>query len=75
MGLDRSTLLGESGSPLWGPSFRASASASRENAKAFLKEDTGIASEIEARIRQNAGLLMDALQANDTADALADDAA
>ncbi|MPR08114.1 recombinase RecA [Microvirga tunisiensis] len=47
----------------------------RENAKAFLKENTGIASEIEARIRQNAGLLIDALQANDTADAPADDAA
>jgi recombination protein RecA len=47
----------------------------RENAKAFLKENTAIASEIEARIRQNAGLLMDALQANDTADAPVDDAA
>jgi recombination protein RecA len=47
----------------------------RENAKAFLKENAGIASEIEAKIRQNAGLLMDELQANDTADAPVDDAA
>ncbi|MCB8822061.1 recombinase RecA [Microvirga rosea] len=47
----------------------------RENAKTFLKENAEIAAEIEARIRQNAGLLIDALQANDTADASADDAA
>ncbi|UVF22600.1 recombinase RecA (plasmid) [Microvirga terrae] len=47
----------------------------RENAKTFLKDNPEIASEIEARIRQSAGLLMDALQANDAADAPADDAA
>ena len=47
----------------------------RENAKTFLKDNPEIAAEIEARIRQNAGLLMDSLQANDTADASADDAA
>jgi len=47
----------------------------RENAKTFLKDNPEIATEIEARIRQNAGLLMDALQANDTTDAVADDAA
>ena len=47
----------------------------RENAKTFLEDNPEIASEIEARIRQSAGLLMDALQANDTADASADDAA
>ncbi|MFL4995442.1 MAG: recombinase RecA, partial [Microvirga sp.] len=47
----------------------------RENAKTFLKDNPGIAAEIEGKIRQNAGLLMDSLQANDTADAPADDAA
>jgi recombination protein RecA len=47
----------------------------RENAKAFLKDNPEIAAEIEGKIRQNAGLLMNALQANDTADAPADDAA
>jgi recombination protein RecA len=47
----------------------------RENAKIFLKDNPEIAAEIEGKIRQNAGLLMDALQANDTADAPADDAA
>jgi recombination protein RecA len=47
----------------------------RENAKTFLKDNPEIAAEIEGKIRQNAGLLMDALQANDTADAPADDAA
>jgi recombination protein RecA len=47
----------------------------RENAKAFLKDNPEIAAEIEGKIRQNAGLLIDALQANDTADAPADDAA
>ena len=46
----------------------------RENAKTFLDDNPEIASEIEARIRQSAGLLMDALQANDTADGPADDA-
>src|ERR687897_2237283 len=38
----------------------------RENAKAFLKDNPEIAAEIEGKIRQNAGLLMDELQANDT---------
>jgi recombination protein RecA len=47
----------------------------RENAKTFLKDNPEIAAEIEGKIRQNAGLLMDALQANDTTDAPADDAA
>src|SRR6186713_1902935 len=47
----------------------------RENAKTFLRDNPEIAAEIEARIRQNAGPLMDSLQANDTADAPADDAA
>jgi len=47
----------------------------RENAKTFLKDNPEIASEIENKIRQNAGLLMDALQANDAAGAPADDAA
>src|SRR5215217_1618473 len=47
----------------------------RENAKTFLKDNPEIAAEIEGRIRQNAGLLIDALQANDIADAPADDAA
>jgi recombination protein RecA len=47
----------------------------RENAKTFLKDNPEIAAEIEGKIRQSAGLLMDALQANDTADAPADDAA
>jgi recombination protein RecA len=47
----------------------------RENAKTFLKDNPEIAAEIEGKIRQNAGLLIDALQANDTADAPADDAA
>jgi recombination protein RecA len=47
----------------------------RENAKTFLKENPEMAAEIEAKIRQNAGLLIDALQANDAADAPADDAA
>jgi recombination protein RecA len=47
----------------------------RENAKTFLKDNPEIAAEIEGKIRQNAGLLMNALQANDTADAPADDAA
>ena len=47
----------------------------RENAKTFLKDNPEIAAEIEGKIRQNAGLLMDALQANDTADAPVDDVA
>jgi recombination protein RecA len=38
----------------------------RENAKTFLKDNPEIAAEIEGKIRQNAGLLMNELQANDT---------
>ncbi|WP_052003064.1 recombinase RecA [Microvirga sp. BSC39] len=38
----------------------------RENAKTFLKDNHEIAAEIEAKIRQNAGLLINELQANDT---------
>jgi recombination protein RecA len=38
----------------------------RENAKTFLKDNPEIASEIEGKIRQNAGLLINELQANDT---------
>jgi recombination protein RecA len=38
----------------------------RENAKTFLKDNPEIASEIEGKIRQNAGLLVNELQANDT---------
>ncbi|MGF9757429.1 recombinase RecA [Microvirga sp. 0TCS3.31] len=47
----------------------------RENSKTFLKENPEIAGQIEAKIRQNAGLLMQDLQANDTGDAAAEDAA
>jgi recombination protein RecA len=48
----------------------------RENAKTFLKENPEMAAEIEKKIRQNAGLLLNDFQANDsTADAAADDAA
>jgi recombination protein RecA len=38
----------------------------RENAKTFLKDNPEIAAEIEGKIRLNAGLLMNELQANDT---------
>ncbi|WP_147023382.1 recombinase RecA, partial [Microvirga aerophila] len=38
----------------------------RENAKTFLKDNPEIAAEIEGKIRQNAGLLINELQANDT---------
>jgi recombination protein RecA len=38
----------------------------RENAKTFLKDNPKIAFEIEGKIRQNAGLLINELQANDT---------
>ena len=47
----------------------------RENSKTFLKENPEIAGQIEAKIRQNAGLLMHDLQANDTSDTAAEDAA
>jgi recombination protein RecA len=38
----------------------------RENAKTFLKDNPEIAAEIEGKVRQNAGLLINELQANDT---------
>jgi recombination protein RecA len=38
----------------------------RENAKTFLKDNPEVAAEIEVKIRQNAGLLINELQANDT---------
>jgi recombination protein RecA len=38
----------------------------RENAKTFLKDNPEVAAEIEGKIRQNAGLLINELQANDT---------
>ena len=47
----------------------------RENAKAFLDENTDLAEELEAKIRANAGLVSDAMLAppgNDDADADAD---
>jgi recombination protein RecA len=47
----------------------------RENSKTFLKENPEIAAQIEGKIRENAGLLMHDLQANDTGEAAADDAA
>ncbi|WP_201862668.1 recombinase RecA [Microvirga soli] len=47
----------------------------RENSKTFLKENPEIAGQIEAKIRQNAGLLINDLQANDTGDQGVDDAA
>jgi recombination protein RecA len=47
----------------------------RENSKTFLKENPEIAAQIEGKIRENAGLLMHDLQANDTGDVAADDAA
>jgi recombination protein RecA len=37
----------------------------RENAKAFLKDNPEIATDIEGKIRQNAGLLIAELQGND----------
>jgi recombination protein RecA len=45
----------------------------RENAKTFLKDNPEIAAEIEAKIRQNAGLLINELQANDTGGAPVDE--
>ena len=44
----------------------------RENAKTFLKDNPEIASEIEGKIRQNAGLLMAELQGNDDVSASED---
>jgi recombination protein RecA len=45
----------------------------RENAKTFLKDNPEIAAEIEGKIRQNAGLLINELQANDTEGAPVDE--
>ncbi|MCP4329995.1 MAG: recombinase RecA [Alphaproteobacteria bacterium] len=45
----------------------------RENAKAFLKENADIAAEIEARIRQNAGLVAEALMVDAVGEASAED--
>ncbi|WP_230534451.1 recombinase RecA [Microvirga roseola] len=47
----------------------------RENAKQFLRDNLEIAAEIEGKVRQNAGLLMHDLQANDIGGDAADDAA
>ena len=44
----------------------------RENAKTFLKDNPEIATEIEGKIRQNAGLLMAELQGNDDVSASED---
>ena len=44
----------------------------RENAKAFLKDNSQVATEIEGKIRQNAGLLIAALQGNDEVSASED---
>jgi recombination protein RecA len=44
----------------------------RENAKTFLKDNPGIAVEIEGKIRQNAGLLIAELQGNDDVSASED---
>jgi recombination protein RecA len=44
----------------------------RENAKTFLKDNPEIAAEIEGKIRQNAGLLMNELQGNDDVSASED---
>ena len=44
----------------------------RENAKTFLKENPDIAATIEARIRQNAGLLADHLEAGPDGEEVAD---
>jgi recombination protein RecA len=47
----------------------------RENSKTFLKENPEIAGQVEAKVRQNAGPPMNDLQANDTSDQAADEAA
>ena len=46
----------------------------RENAKNFLKENTSIADQIERRIRENAGILSDAMLEGPTAEEAADSA-
>jgi recombination protein RecA len=45
----------------------------RENAKQFLKENPDIANKIEAAVRQNAGLIAEAIMAGETADKDSDD--
>src|SRR4026209_622781 len=45
----------------------------RENAKQFLKENPGIANKIEAAVRQNAGLIAEAIMAGETGDKDSDD--
>src|SRR6186713_593924 len=45
----------------------------RENAKTFLKENPDIANKIEAAVRQNAGLIAEAIMAGETADKDSDD--
>ena len=45
----------------------------RENAKQFLKENPDIASKIEAAVRQNAGLIAEAIMAGETGDKDSDD--
>jgi recombination protein RecA len=45
----------------------------RENAKTFLKDNPEVAAEIEGKIRQNAGLLINELRANDTEGAPVDE--
>ncbi|MPY74056.1 MAG: recombinase RecA [Alphaproteobacteria bacterium] len=47
----------------------------RENSKTFLKENAEIAAEIERRIRENAGILSEAMLQGPTAEEAADDAA
>jgi recombination protein RecA len=45
----------------------------RENAKQFLKENPDIANKIEAAVRQNAGLIAEAIMAGETGDKDSDD--
>ena len=45
----------------------------RENAKQFLKENPDIANKIEAAVRQNAGLIAEAIMAGETSDKDSDD--
>ncbi len=47
----------------------------RENAKVFLKENKDIAAKIEAAVRQNSGLIAEAILAGDVSDKDDDDAA
>ena len=47
----------------------------RENAKQFLKENPDVAAKIEAAVRQNAGLIAEAIMAGDDKDKDDDEAA